>query len=111
MSATIYRALKWCTLNADEITQVVHNICTGFIYKGEDFYNEVEKLDGWKPATEEDDSVCIWNSDDAGPVVINGEEVGLFIHFDEDNGKFDWACTYELYPNIYEDTEELHDNI
>jgi len=96
MSATIYRALKWCTLNPDEITEIVDRISVDNIYKGEDFYHEVEKLGKWEPCTRLDDSVCIWNSDDTGPIEIDGKTFGLFVHYNEEIGKFDWACTYEL---------------
>ena len=106
MSASIYRALKWCTLNSDEITQVVNNIVTGFIYKAQDFYDEVEKLGAWRPATEEDDSVCIWNTDDAGPISDDNQEVGLIVHYDEDAKKFDWACTYQIHYEYEDLTEE-----
>ena len=99
MSATIYGALQWCKLTPEEITGVVKKIITGFIYKGEDFYNEVKALDGWRDANPDDVSdsgVIIWNSDDAGPITVEGKEIGLFVHFDEDAQVFDWACTYEL---------------
>jgi hypothetical protein len=75
---------------------VIERIKNGNIYKGEDFYNEVEKLGAWENATRLDDSVCIWNSDDSGPITVDGREIGLFVHYDEDSGMFDWACTYEL---------------
>lgn len=96
MSATIYKVRLWCDLKPEEITKVVNDVVTGFVYKAEDFYNEVEKLGAWKPATEENDSVCIWSGYDAGPVIINSEEVGFFAHFDDDANQFDWACIYEL---------------
>ena len=96
MSATIYRALQWCKLTPEEITGVIDKIKNGFIYKGEDFYNEVKSLGAWEESTKHDDLVLIWNSDDAGPITIDGKEIGLFAHFDEDTQKFDWACTYEL---------------
>lgn len=96
MSATIYGALQWCKLTPEEITGVVKKIMTGFIYKGEDFYNEVKNLGAWEDATRLDDSVLIWSSDDAGPITVEGKEIGLFIHYDEDAQKYDWACTYEL---------------
>ncbi len=98
MSATIYGALQWCKLTPEEITGVVKKIVTGFIYKGEDFYNEVKALDGWRDANQDDkldDGVVIWDSDDAGPIMADGKEVGLFVHFNEDTREFDWACTYE----------------
>lgn len=101
MSASILGALEWCTLSPDEITEIVDRISVDNIYKGEDFYNEVKKLDAWRPASEEDDSVCIWNSDDAGPIIIDGETIGLLVHFNEQENKFDWACTYEWY--VYND--------
>ena len=98
MSASIYGTLEWCSLNQDEITEIVDRIYVDHIYKGEDFYNEVKKLGAWRPVNEGDidDSVCIWNSDDAGPITIDGKEIGLFVHYDEDDQKFDWACTYQL---------------
>lgn len=96
MSATIYGALQWCKLTPEEITGVIEKIKNGFIYKGEDFYNEVEKLGAWEDATRLDDSVLVWNTDDAGPIAVDGKEIGLFVHFDEDAQKYDWACTYEL---------------
>jgi hypothetical protein len=96
MSATIYRALQWCKLTPEEITGVIDKIKNGFIYKGEDFYNEVKNLGSWEESTRPDDSVLIWNSDDTGPITIDGNEIGLFVHFDEDTQKFDWACTYKL---------------
>ena len=96
MSASIFGALEWCTLNPDEITEIIDRISVDHIYKGEDFYNEVKKLDAWKPCTRLDDSVCIWNSDDAGPITIDGKEIGLFVHYRDDSQKFDCACTYEL---------------
>ena len=96
MSASIYGALQWCKLTPEEITGVIEKIKNGFIYKGEDFYNEVEKLGAWEDATRLDDSVLVWNTDDAGPITVDGNEIGLFVHFDEDTQKFDWACTYEL---------------
>ena len=96
MSASIYGALQWCKLTPEEITGVIEKIKNGFTYKGEDFYNEVEKLGAWEDATRLDDSVNIWYSDDAGPITVDGKEIGLFVHFDEDAQKYDWACTYEL---------------
>ena len=96
MSASIYGALQWCKLTPEEITGVIEKIKKGFIYKGEDFYNEVEKLCAWEDATRLDDSVLIWKTDDTGPITVDGKEIGLFVHFDEDTQKFDWACTYEL---------------
>ena len=96
MSATIYGALQWCKLTPEEISGVIEKIKNGNIYKGEYFYNEVEKLGAWENATRLDDSVLIWNSDDTGPITVDGKEIGLFVHFDEDAQKFDWACTYEL---------------
>ena len=60
----------------------------------------MEKLGGWRPATDEDDSVIVWNGDDAGPIEIDGETVGLFVHYNDDWKKFDWACTYELYRDL-----------
>ena len=96
MSASIFGALQWCSLKPDEITELVNRISKDHIYNGEDFYDEVKKLGAWKPCTRLDDSVCIWNSDDAGPITIDGKEIGLFVHFNDDENKFDWACTYEL---------------
>ena len=96
MSATIYGALQWCKLNPEEITEVVNKVKDGFIYDGAAFYNEVKERGAWEDATRLDDSVLIWNSDDAGPITIDGKEIGLFVHFDENTRKFDWACTYEL---------------
>ena len=96
MSASIYGALQWCRLTPDEITGVIEKIKNENHYKGEDFYNEVEKLGAWENATRLDDSVLVWNSDDAGPITVDGKEIGLFVHFDEDTRKFDWACTYEI---------------
>ena len=97
MSATIYRVKQWCRMSPDEITSLVHGLCgNSNTYSGEELYQEVEKQGRWESPTEDDDSVLIWNGDDAGPIVIDGEEVGLFVHFDEDKGVYDWACTYEL---------------
>lgn len=96
MSASIYGALQWCSLTPDEITEIVDRISVGNIYKGEVFYDEVKKLDAWKPCTRLDDSVCIWNGEDAGPIEVDGKEIGLFVHYDEVERKFDWACTYEI---------------
>ena len=96
MSASIYGALQWCKLTPEEITGVIEKIKDENHYKGEDFYNEVEKLGAWEDATRLDDSVNIWNSDDAGPITVDGKEIGLFVHFDEDAQRYDWACTYEL---------------
>lgn len=98
MSAFIYGVLQWCSLTPDEITEIIDRISVDNIYKGEDFYREVEKLGAWRPATEGDidDSVCIWDSDDAGPITIDGKEIGLLVHYDEAERKFVWACTYEL---------------
>ena len=96
MSASIYGVKQWCTLTPEKITETVNKVKTGFIYKGEDFYREVEKLDGWRDVApgEVDDSVLIWNSDDYGPVNIDGEVFGLFVHFNDDENQYDWACTY-----------------
>ena len=96
MSASIYGALQWCKLTPEEITGVIEKIKNGFIYKGEDFYNVVENLGAWEDATRLDDSVLVWDTDDAGPVTVDGKEVGLFVHFDENTQMYDWACTYEL---------------
>ena len=96
MSATIYKVLHWCKLSPDKITEVVNKVKSGFIYDGAAFYNEVKMLGAWKDATSLDDSVLIWNSDDAGPITVDGKEIGLFVHFDEDKAVYDWACTYEL---------------
>lgn len=96
MSATIYGVKKWCSLTPDAITETIKKISTDNIYKGEDFYHEVESLDGWKTCTEHDDSVLIWNGDDAGQVEINGETFGLFVHYNDEENKFDWACTFEI---------------
>lgn len=96
MSASIYGALQWCKLTPEEISGVIEKIKNGFTYKGEDFYNEVEKLGAWEDATRLDDSVLVWNTDDAGPITVDGKEVGLFVHFDENTQRYDWACTYEL---------------
>lgn len=96
MSASIYAALQWCKLTPEEITGVIDKIKDGNIYKGEDFYCEVKKLGAWEDATRLDDSVLVWNTDDAGPITVDGKEIGLFVHFDEDAQKYDWACTYEL---------------
>ena len=96
MSATIYGVLQWCDLEPKEITDIVNKILVGNIYKGEDFYHKVERLGKWRPANEEDDSVIVWSADDAGPITVDGKEIGLFVHFDEDKGVYDWACTYEL---------------
>ena len=96
MSVTIYRTLQWCKLTPEEITGVIDKIKNGFIYKGEDFYNEVKNLGSWEESTRPDDSVLIWNTDDTGPITIDGKKIGLFVHFDEGTQKFDWACTYEL---------------
>ena len=97
MSATIFGTLEWCTLSPEEITEIVNKISVDNIYKGEDFYNTVKQLNGWRPCTRLDDSVLIWNSDDAGPIIVDGKEIGLFVHFDEDKQIFDQACTYEWY--------------
>ena len=96
MSASIYGALQWCSLTPDEITEIVGRISADNIYKGEVFYDEVKKLNAWKPCTRLDDSVCIWNGEDAGPIEVDGKEIGLFVHYDEVEKKFDWACTYEI---------------
>lgn len=96
MSASIYGALQWCSLTPDEITEVVDRITVDNIYNGEVFYHEVEKLDAWKPCTRIDDSVLIWNGDDAGQIEIDGKKIGLFVHYNEDEQQFDWACTYDL---------------
>ena len=96
MSASIYGALQWCKLTPEEITGVIEKIKNGNIYKGEDFYNEVKSLSAWEDATRLDDSVMIWNTDDASQITVDGKEIGLFVHFDEDKGTYDWACTYEL---------------
>ena len=100
MSATIYGALQWCSLTPDEITEIVDRISVNNIYKGEVFYDEVEKRGAWKSCNRLDDSVLIWNTDDAGPITIDGKEIGLFVHYNEDNKKFDYACTYELYKDL-----------
>ena len=96
MSASIYGALQWCRLTPEEISGVIERIKDGNTYKGEDSYGEVERLGAWENATRLDDSVLVWNTDDAGPITVNGKEIGLFVHFDEDAQKYDWACTYEL---------------
>ena len=96
MSASIYGTLQWCRLTPEEISGVIERIKDGNTYNGEDFYREIESLNGWVPAAEPDDSVLISNSDDAGPITVGGKEIGLFVHFDEDARKFDWACTYEI---------------
>ena len=98
MSASIYGTLQWCTLSPEEITGIVDKLCGDtHIFKGEDFYQEVEKLGKWRPATEKDDSVIIWNNiDDAGPIEVGGKTFGLFVHYNNDDKKFDWACTYEF---------------
>lgn len=97
MSATIYGVRQWCSMGPDEITDLVHELCgDSHTYSGEKFYQEVEKRGKWESPTEDDDSVLIWNTDDAGPIDVGGEEVGLCVHYDEVTRKFDWACTYEL---------------
>ena len=96
MSATIYGTLQWCSLSPDEITEIVDRISVDNIYKGEVFYDEVKKLNAWKPCTRLDDSVCLWNGEDTGPIEVDGKEIGLFVHYDEVERKFDWACTYEI---------------
>ena len=96
MSATIYRVLQWCKLTPEEITGVIDKTKNGSIYKGEAFYNEVKNLGSWEKSTSPDDLVLIWNTDDTGPITIDGKKIGLFVHFDEGTQKFDWACTYEL---------------
>lgn len=101
MSASIYGALQWCKLSPEEITAVVDKVKTGFIYKGIDFYNEVDKLGAWEDATRLDDSVLIWNTDDAGPIE-EGSDIGLFVHFDEDKRVYDWACTYKIMSTTHE---------
>lgn len=95
MSAAIYGVKKWCTLSPKEITNVVYKVAIGGIYSGKRFYSEVEKMDGWADPAPDDDSVMIWNSDDAGVIEIEGNEVGLFVHYDETEQKYDWACLYE----------------
>ena len=96
MSATIYGVLQWCRLSPEDITAAVKKVMTGFVYKGEDFYNEIDKFAGWCDACEDDNSVLIWNSDDAGPITVDGKEIGLFVHFDENRQLYDWACTYVI---------------
>ena len=59
-------------------------------------FRSVENLGAWEDATRLDDSVLVWDTDDAGPVTVDGKEVGLFVHFDENTQMYDWACTYEL---------------
>ena len=107
MSASIYGTLEWCKLSPEEITGIVNGISRDNIYKGEDFYREVERLDGWREATEEDDSVIVWDADDAGPIDLGdgNDNLGLLVHYDEDEGLFDWACTYEIYRET--DIDEL----
>ena len=75
---------------------MIERIKDGNTYKGEDFYGEVERLGAWEDATGDDDSVLVWDADDAGPITVGGKEIGLFVHFDEDARKFDWACTYKI---------------
>lgn len=96
MSAIIYSTIQWCKLTPEEITGVIEKIKNGNIYKGEDFYNEVKAVDGWVGNTYENNSVLIWNSDDAGPITIDEKEIGLFVHYNENEQMFDWACTYEI---------------
>ena len=100
MSASIYGTLQWCSLSPNEITEIVDRISVDNIYKGEVFYDEVKKVNAWRPCTRLDDSVLLWNSDDAGPITIDGKEIGLFVHYDEDKQMFDQACTYELYREL-----------
>lgn len=85
-------------MSPGEITDLVNRLCdSSHIYRGIDFYREVEKMGKWENAEEDDDSVLIWNNiDDAGPIVIGDKEIGLFVHYNEDEKIFDWACTYEL---------------
>ena len=96
MSATIYGVLQWCELTPEKITGVINKIKDGHIYNGIDFYNEVKKLNAWANATYLDDSVMIWGGEDAAPITVDGKDIGLFVHFDEEKGEFDWACTYQL---------------
>lgn len=96
MSATIYGVLQWCELTPEKITGVINKIKDGHIYNGIDFYNEVKKLNAWSNATYLDDSVMIWGGEDAAPITVDGKDIGLFVHFDEEKGEFDWACTYQL---------------
>lgn len=95
MSAAIYGVKKWCILSPQEITDAVYKVTVGGLYNGERFYDEVKKMDGWADPAPDDDSVMIWNGDDAGVIEIEGNEVGLFVHYDEYGQKFDWACLYE----------------
>lgn len=96
MSASIYGVLKWCTLPNEEINRIVEEISGAFTYKGEDFYNEVERRGGWADPTEDNDSVCIWSGDDYGPIIVNGKEIGLLVHYDLFTGEKDGACLYEM---------------
>ncbi len=96
MSATVYGVLQWCELAPEEITGVINKIKNGYIYNGLDFYNEIKKRNAWTNATYPDDSVMIWSGDDAGPITVDGKDIGLFVHFDEEREMFDWACTYKL---------------
>ena len=98
MSATSYKVFQRCKLTPEEIRDTLDKITHGFIYNGEDFYNEAKSLDGWEDVSQDNETVNIWTSDydDAGPITVDGKEIGLFVHFDEDAQKYDWACTYEL---------------
>lgn len=95
MSASIYGVKKWCILSPKEITDVVYKVSVGGIYSGKRFYDEVEKMDGWADPAPDDDSVMIWSGDDAGPISKEDPNTGLFVHYDEAEQKFDWACLYE----------------
>lgn len=97
MGAITYKVLQRCKLTPEEIRGVIDKVTHGFIYKGEDFYNEVKALDGWEDVSQDNEAVNIWTSDydDAGVITVEGKEIGLFIHYDEDAQKYDWARTYE----------------
>lgn len=99
MSATIYKVRLWCNMKPDEITETVDRLTVNggtYSYRGEDFYETVKRLGKWEKA-KDDDSVLIWNTDDAGPIDIEDMPgSGIFIHYDEMNNRFDWACIYEL---------------
>ena len=96
MSAAIYGIKKWCTLSPEKITEVINKIKNGFLYNGQKFYDEVEKMNGWADPTPDCDSVMIWNGDDAGPISENDQNTGLFVHFDETAQKYDFAVTYYM---------------
>ena len=111
MSATIYGILSVADISQKELKKLLGSapVKTGkHTYDGSALYDEITRRFGWLPSTEQNNSICLWGSDQSEvcPVTLPDDTpAGMFVHFAEPDGKPLGVCILDLSEN--EDSAKL----